>query len=953
MSKFFDQSSSSESETESENEEQIIDAKKKQQKMFFDSDEEEKKTVRIVLPEKAKRLEEINSLVRQLKNAKKIRDVVKSLQTFEEMTKTYEKCKKIVDKEGHFKQFVRAISEYETFIDELWSDSAWRKSANKQNAGALSKSRQRIRRYNKEYEEEITDFKANPDNYPEEEKVKLEKSEDEKSASEDESDSDEESDSDDSDSDSDDDDDGTAAAKRRRAKAAAKKAAAKDSDDSDDDDDSDDWSMSESETSSDESGEEFDQENIWKKFLRNDDKPDKDVHKKDKPKKVKKTRSSNRGDGDYDDEKKSKKEGAEGSEKPKLFPKDEEITHEKVVAKLNEICSTRGRKGTDRFEQIELIAELRNIAKTAGLGAAIDVKILFNQIAINFDYNPRKHKCMKTPNWNMTLKMLDEILEILMSNETIELSASVAEDNENVSDATTTPVHYRIRGCVLTMSDRMCEEFVKILQQCDAHGSEYVERLKDEPRVAALIDRLQTYIERKADTQEICRVYLRKVENVYYKYERNKETAVVGQELVDRLCKYIYSHDSTDRLRTKAMLCHIYHNALHDRWFEARDLILMSHLQESIDNADVPLQILYNRTMVQVGLCAFRVGNIKEAHAALLDIQVGNRAKELLAQGMMLQRNVEKTKEQETKERQRLIPFHMHINLELLECIYLVSAMLIEIPYMSSRDYETRKRLISKQFHYQLKFSERQPVVGPPENMREHVVAASRAMKNGDWRGCVGFLVNEKMNTKVWDLMAQSDSVKVMLTEKVKVESLRTYLFRFSGVYESISIESLAATFELERPHVYSTISKMIINEELMASLDEPTQTVVMHRTEPTKLQTLSMQLSEKINNLMDQTERTIQVKGGEMGNFLARGNQGGPQGQHNNQNRDGRDNRDKSNWKGHGNKRGGGHHGGNRHHNNNYHGNRDRDHHNRDNRENREHHHNRGENRESQRNER
>jgi hypothetical protein len=33
-----------------------------------------------VLPEKAKRLEEINALVKQLKNAKKIKDVVKANQ---------------------------------------------------------------------------------------------------------------------------------------------------------------------------------------------------------------------------------------------------------------------------------------------------------------------------------------------------------------------------------------------------------------------------------------------------------------------------------------------------------------------------------------------------------------------------------------------------------------------------------------------------------------------------------------------------------------------------------------------------------------------------------------------------------------------------------------------------------------------------------------------------------
>lgn len=44
-----------------------------------------------------------------------------------------------------------------------------------------------------------------------------------------------------------------------------------------------------------------------------------------------------------------------------------------------------------------------------------------------------------------------------------------------------------------------------------------------------------------------------------------------------------------------------------------------------------------------------------------------------------------------------------------------------------------------------------------------------------------------------------------------------------------------------------------------------------MHRTEPTKLQTLALQLSEKITTLMDQTERMIQIKGGEMGSFFQR----------------------------------------------------------------------------------
>ena len=57
--------------------------------------------------------------------------------------------------------------------------------------------------------------------------------------------------------------------------------------------------------------------------------------------------------------------------------------------------------------------------------------------------------------------------------------------------------------------------------------------------------------------------------------------------------------------------------------------------------------------------------------------------------------------------------------------------------------------MISKNFYQQLRSSERQSLVGPPESMREHIVAASKAMGNGDWTACNNFIINEKMNNKV------------------------------------------------------------------------------------------------------------------------------------------------------------------------------------------------------------
>ena len=47
---------------------------------------------------------------------------------------------------------------------------------------------------------------------------------------------------------------------------------------------------------------------------------------------------------------------------------------------------------------------------------------------------------------------------------------------------------------------------------------------------------------------------------------------------------------------------------------------------------------------------------------------------------MNFQPHHERSTGQEKVEKQHQVPFQLHINLGMLECIYLVSAMLIEIP---------------------------------------------------------------------------------------------------------------------------------------------------------------------------------------------------------------------------------------------------------------------------------
>lgn len=523
---------------------------------------------------------------------------------------------------------------------------------------------------------------------------------------------------------------------------------------------------------------------------------------------------------------------------------------------------------------------------------------------------------MPLEDWTKARDELKELLEVLVSEKGRYLVGDVQlndDEDENDEWKEQEPKGengvVRVRGSVGALVERLDEEvrpllwlssllrctylarlttfpsdhqFTKSLQWIDAHGMEYVERLKDESSLYAVLLLSQQWFELVSSTDSTARIILRRVEHVYSKPDAvvlyleqtarglfpNLESAIIPvtsnvSELVHSLCIYLY-RNADSLIRTRAMLSHIYHHALNGRYYEARDMLLMSHLQGAISHADQGSQILYNRAIVQLGLAAFRKGLVTETRTILLEIFTSQRPKELLAQGFPQQKFTQITPEQERADKLRTLPFHMHINLELAEAAFLVSCMLYEIPMLAKghEDNETGRNLPSKPFKKLLEQADRQTFMGAPETTRNCIEQASKALQNANWEGCRDLI----MQIKIWSLLPDTNAVQEMIARKIQEEGLRTYLNTFAPFYTTLSLQLLANTFSLPVRSVTSIVSKMIHNASLPASLDQIDQVVVFYRVEQTRTQSLAQTLAEKVRTLNESNQKALEAKLGTAG---------------------------------------------------------------------------------------
>jgi translation initiation factor 3 subunit C len=213
MSRFWAAGSSSESESGSDDDSEIEQNQQRAGGKFgstfqeSDSDSEDEK--RVVKSQKDRAWDTMRESIVRIKNARKTNDWSVIQDEFDEVNKMVEKSKMLVMKNGLPKFYVKMLADVE---DHLWAtlkDKEVMNSVKPAIGRAINRMKLTIKKHNKNYEEQIADYRANPDKYEEDDDGDAD-------------DDDDDDDSDDSDADSDADDDSEDEKPKAKPKAAQK-----------------------------------------------------------------------------------------------------------------------------------------------------------------------------------------------------------------------------------------------------------------------------------------------------------------------------------------------------------------------------------------------------------------------------------------------------------------------------------------------------------------------------------------------------------------------------------------------------------------------------------------------------------------------------------------------------------------------------------------------------------
>jgi len=146
-----------------------------------------------------------------------------------------------------------------------------------------------------------------------------------------------------------------------------------------------------------------------------------------------------------------------------------------------------------------------------------------------------------------------------------------------------------------------------------------------------------------------------------------------------------------------------------------------------------------------------------------------------LAQGVSQgYKQQEKTLEEEIEEKKRYVPPHLHLNKEIIDCVFMITSMFLEIPNISENKVEVQKKVISRNFRKLIEQYDQKGIQFAPQNSRDYIVFAARCLHQSKWREAFENICQIKVISNISDF--QQGTLKANLETRFKATGMKIYL---------------------------------------------------------------------------------------------------------------------------------------------------------------------------------
>lgn len=198
-----------------------------------------------------------------------------------------------------------------------------------------------------------------------------------------------------------------------------------------------------------------------------------------------------------------------------------QFTPESILKHLRTIMESRGKKNTDRAEQIKIMEKLFEVAATPYQ----QIRVLLTIISTRFDLTTGVQTFMSQDQWKAAEQEFGKLLTVLEANRDLVVTENAEEWEDDDKQPTITPGEkFKIPGSIVSYVERLDDELTRSLQHIDPHTAEYIDRLSDEGALYNNITRVLLYTENLRQDENLQipqdslnRIVMRRLEHVYFK----------------------------------------------------------------------------------------------------------------------------------------------------------------------------------------------------------------------------------------------------------------------------------------------------------------------------------------------------------------------------------------------------------------------------------------------------